>query len=73
MICKKHQINMRELNGRLICPMCEKGIPGDVIFFEKSRQYNSTIEKHRRVAASDVKKTNANGSDKETGNSGGDR
>ena len=65
MICKKHQINMNEVNGRLVCPMCEKGIPGDVVFFEKNRAFGTIIEKGQRISDSNVKRRKANGDGKE--------
>lgn len=58
MICKKHQISMTEVNGRSICPMCEKGIPGDVIFFEKSRPFGTTIEKGQKNSDTNRKREN---------------
>lgn len=66
MICKKHQINMTEVNGRSICPMCEKGIPGDVVFFEKSLHQDLILEKKRLIAEAEERKKNSNGQNKES-------
>jgi hypothetical protein len=64
MICKKHHISMSEVNGKPICPMCEKGIPGDVIFFEKNIPFGTIIEKRQKNSDSDTKRKRENGESK---------
>ena len=71
MKCRKHQIDMIEINGNHICLMCKKGIPDNIIFFEKGIQNESLPGIERRLENSEILRKKKDGEIKEKGTSKG--